>query len=66
MGFDIYEEKILTFSNIVLKQNRFASYIFMGLYIFSFLARFLRSLFNSAMSKPQDNSHIRNTEKIGT
>jgi hypothetical protein len=66
MGFDIYEEKIFTFSNIVMKQNRFVSYIFMGLYLLSFLTRVLRSLFDSTMSNQPETSAIGNTERIGT
>lgn len=64
MAFDIYEEKILTFSNIVMKQNRFVSYIFMATYIFSFLVRVLRSLFNGIMSTQPDTSQVGNTENI--
>ena len=66
MPFDIYEEKILTFSNVVMKQNRFVSYVFMALYIFSFLKRGLTSLFNSFMAEPQETSEFYNPDKIGT
>ena len=47
MGFDIYEEKVLSFSNIVMKQNRVLSYIFMGLYLLSFL----KGMFTNLMKK---------------
>ena len=47
MGFDIYEEKVLSFSNIVMKQNRVLSYIFMGLYLLSVL----KGMFTNLMKK---------------
>ena len=47
MGFDIYEEKVLSFSNVVMKQNRVLSYIFMGLYLLSVL----KGMFTNLMKK---------------
>ena len=68
MGFDIYEEKVLSFSNIVMKQNRVLSYIFMGLYLLSFL----KGIFTSLMKKlypSQDEEYsqsiIGRTDRIG-
>lgn len=68
MGFDIYEEKVLSFSNIVMKQNRVLSYIFMGLYLLSFL----KGMFTNVMKKlyldeDKENSteSFSNTDRIG-
>ena len=47
MGFDIYEEKVFSFSNVVMKQNRVLSYIFMGLYLLSVL----KGMFTNLMKK---------------
>ena len=47
MGFDIYEEKVFSFSNVVMKQNRVVSYIFMGLYLLSVL----KGMFTNLMKK---------------
>ena len=74
MGFDIYEEKVLSFSNIVMKQKRVLSYIFIGLSIlqtkaFKFLITrlcllsFLKGMFTSLMKKlypSQDGEYSQN------
>ena len=53
MGFDIYEEKVLSFSNVVMKQNRVVSYIFMGLYLLSVL----KGMFTNLMKKLYPTQH---------
>ena len=65
MGFDIYEEKVFSFSNVVMKQNRVLSYIFMGLYLLSVL----KGMFTNLMKKlypTQDNEYLaENFDKTG-
>ena len=53
MGFDIYEEKVFSFSNVVMKQNRVVSYIFMGLYLLSVL----KGMFTNLMKKLYPTQH---------
>jgi len=65
MGFDIYEEKVLVFSNVVMKQNRVLSYIFMGLYLLSVLKGMFTNLMKRLYQTQDKEYSAENFDKTG-